>query len=361
VPHFDNDFVESNYGKDGGAAVVGRQTWGGDGTPGTGGNGGWFESEHGEGVRGWSKNQEHGAVVGVNTGNGWAVYGTSDNSGVVGVSKTWMGVYGETASTVGGSGVAGENKGSGSGVSGHGTVGNGGWFESEQGEGVRGNSKNANHGGVVGTNSAGGDGGYFESSAAGGSGLQAISHSGAAGIVAKNTGQGPALYCEPSGDNSWAGFFRGKVHVDHSIEAFDVLILGADCAEDFEIAEGDDPEPGSVMVIRGGAVLEKSTRAYDRRVAGVISGAGTYAPGIVLGRDSKTRSGVPIALAGRVFCKVDASSGDIEVGDLLTTSDTTGHAMKASEDGAAFGAVIGKALAPLRTTFGLLPILVALQ
>jgi len=44
---------------------------------------------------------------------------------------------------------------------------------------------------------------------------------------------------------------------------------------------------------------------------------------------------------------VDASYGAIEVGDLLTTSPTPGHAMKADDPMKAFGAVIGKALRPL--------------
>jgi hypothetical protein len=51
----------------------------------------------------------------------------------------------------------------------------------------------------------------------------------------------------------------------------------------------------------------------------------------------------------------------IEVGDLLTTSPTPGHAMKATDPVRAFGAVIGKALRALGDGQGLIPILVALQ
>jgi hypothetical protein len=63
----------------------------------------------------------------------------------------------------------------------------------------------------------------------------------------------------------------------------------------------------------------------------------------------------------QVYCKVDAQYAPIEVGDLLTTSPTPGHAMKAADPFKAFGAVIGKALQPLHTGQGLLPILIALQ
>jgi hypothetical protein len=45
----------------------------------------------------------------------------------------------------------------------------------------------------------------------------------------------------------------------------------------------------------------------------------------------------------------------------LTTSDTPGHAMKATDPNRAFGAVVGKALRPLDKGSGLIPILIALQ
>src|SRR5262249_45894297 len=108
--------------------------------------------------------------------------------------------------------------------------------------------------------------------------------------------------------------------------------------------------------------LYQSQRAYDKRVAGVVSGAGEFKPGIVLDKQPQSQSNrKPIALLGKVFCKVDASYAPIQVGDLLTTSDTTGHAMKANDPLKAFGAIIGKALRPLKGGQGLIPILVALQ
>ena len=70
---------------------------------------------------------------------------------------------------------------------------------------------------------------------------------------------------------------------------------------------------------------------------------------------------VPVdRFADGVFCKVDGSCGAIEVGDLLTTSHTPGHAMKATDSQRAFGAVIGKALKSWSEGSGPIPILVAL-
>jgi len=141
----------------------------------------------------------------------------------------------------------------------------------------------------------------------------------------------------------------------------DVRLVNADCAEEFEVADSEAIDAGTVMVIDGEGAVRQSTQAYDRCVAGVVSGAGSFKPGIILGKQQGCADTLPLALIGRVFCKVDADYGAIRVGDLLTTSATPGHAMRAGEAERAFGAVIGKALRPLESGRGLIPILVALQ
>ena len=141
----------------------------------------------------------------------------------------------------------------------------------------------------------------------------------------------------------------------------DVLLTGADCAEDFDVQDALELEPGTVMVIDTDQRLCASHEAYDRRVAGVLSGAGDCRPGVILGRGATRRNRMPLALTGTVFCKADAVYAPIAVGDLLTTSFTRGHAMKASDATRAFGAVIGKALQPLTEGQGLIPMLVTLH
>ncbi len=138
-------------------------------------------------------------------------------------------------------------------------------------------------------------------------------------------------------------------------------MTNGDCAEDFDVSGVAKLEPGTVMVLGNEGALSESQQAYDKRVAGVISGAGNYKPGIVLDKQQTSRNRQPIALMGKVFCKVDAQFGAIEVGDLLTTSPTPGHAMKTSDPLKAFGAVIGKALRQWTSGQGLIPILIALQ
>jgi hypothetical protein len=147
----------------------------------------------------------------------------------------------------------------------------------------------------------------------------------------------------------------------------DIVLANADCAEEFDISsESTGIEPGTVMVMDSHGRLKASSRAYDKRVAGVISGAGEYKPGIVLDkkpslRNNNDNSRLPIALVGKVYCKVDAKYSQVSVGDLLTTSPTHGHAMKATNRSKAFGAVIGKALGATKSGKGLIPILIALQ
>jgi hypothetical protein len=127
--------------------------------------------------------------------------------------------------------------------------------------------------------------------------------------------------------------------------AGDVVL--ADCAECFEVCGPDAIEPGTVMAIDEQGALRPSGRGYDKRVAGVVSGAGNYRTAIVLGESERAGNRAVVALVGKTYCKVDAGLAPIEAGDLLTSSDTPGHAMKATDPNRAFGAVIGKALKPL--------------
>ena len=155
---------------------------------------------------------------------------------------------------------------------------------------------------------------------------------------------------------------RARLHVNGSIRTTgDIVLENADCAEEFDVSEDPEIEPGMVMSLNDDATVSPSATAYDRRVAGVISGAGNYRPALVLDKRDGVRKRVPLALLGKVFCMADASENPIAVGDLLTTSQTAGHAMKATDPLRAFGAVLGKALGSLNEGRGLLPVLVALQ
>jgi hypothetical protein len=143
-------------------------------------------------------------------------------------------------------------------------------------------------------------------------------------------------------------------------------ILGADVAERFPMSDAQTPEPGHVVMIDavnpGQLCLARG--AYNTKVAGVVSGAGDTPVGAVLGNlpGIAKDSAPPVALSGRVWTWCEAASAAIEPGDLLTTSDTPGHAMKAADRDRRDGAVIGKAMTRLAAgERGLVLVLINLQ
>ena len=147
---------------------------------------------------------------------------------------------------------------------------------------------------------------------------------------------------------------------------------GADLAENFDVQATNASTGAGAAEIRPGMVvaidplnpgkLNLSQRAYDRRVAGIISGAGDVKPGMMMGQAGTLADGKhPVALTGRVYCWVDAARGAVRPGDLLTTSATPGHAMKAGNSAKAPGAIIGKAMTGLKAGKGLVLVLVTLQ
>ncbi len=145
------------------------------------------------------------------------------------------------------------------------------------------------------------------------------------------------------------------------------IMGGSDIAEQFEITKPpavDEIKPGMVVSIddENPGKLTVSERSYDKRVAGIVSGAGGIESGMIMAQNNSIADGrYPVAISGRVYCLADASEEPIEPGDLLTTSNTPGYAMKVKDYERARGAIIGKAMTPLRGGKGLVLVLVTLQ
>ncbi len=136
---------------------------------------------------------------------------------------------------------------------------------------------------------------------------------------------------------------------------------GLDYAEGFDVADETKPEPGTVLVIDAEVPgkLTVSRRAYDRAVAGIVAGANGLGSAVRL---AAGQFDCDVALAGRVYCKVDASDGPISPGDLLTTSSTPGHATVACDRNRSPGAILGKAMEPMAEgQTGRILVLVTLQ
>jgi hypothetical protein len=136
---------------------------------------------------------------------------------------------------------------------------------------------------------------------------------------------------------------------------------GSDLAEPFDM--DTDAEPGTVVVIdsENPGALRCSDGAYDRRVAGIVSGAGGVHPGLTLRQEGVLDGTHSVAIAGRVYCKAEALTNPIQPGDLLTTSGVKGYAMKATDRDKSQGAIIGKAMSSLGGGKGLVLVLVNLQ
>jgi hypothetical protein len=135
---------------------------------------------------------------------------------------------------------------------------------------------------------------------------------------------------------------------------------GSDVAENY-VSEMD-LEPGDVVSLHPEKdQIVPSQVPNDPLVIGVIS----TAPALTLG--SPRGRVFPVALCGRVPCKVVVENGPIRRGDLLTASSTPGHAMKAQpklwQDYPVFcpGTIMGKALGALSNSHGLIDVLVWLR
>lgn len=136
---------------------------------------------------------------------------------------------------------------------------------------------------------------------------------------------------------------------------------GSDLSEPFIIAE--TLEEGTVVVIdeSNPGHLKESSESYDKKVAGIVSGAGGIMTGLILKQEGMMEGTQNIALSGRVYVKTTTENGIIKPGDLLTTSSLPGHAMKATNKKQYTGAIIGKAMSSLEVDEGLVLVLVNLQ
>lgn len=293
---------------------------------------------------------KHGVLGKSDSGRG--VVGSSQESdGTFGISSTGNGVRGDTIE--GPAGVYGLGAGANS-------------------DGVRGIT-NSSSIGVAGVHGMAGDAATTINSRSGvlgesttGRGVIGVSDSndgvfGWSTSDAGLTGQSQNSYgVDALSVNSHGIFANGA---EYGLYTPDKVFAGAgynDIAEHMPAA--DDVEAADVVVIdpENDERVIKSYKANDPTVAGIIA----TDPALLIGQaDTKT----PLTLAGRVPVKASAENGPIARGDLLTTSDTPGHAMKAIPvmiNGIPFyipGTVIGKAMGELSEGTGVVIVLVMPQ
>lgn len=158
---------------------------------------------------------------------------------------------------------------------------------------------------------------------------------------------------------NWGGSGDSRIVVDEL-----QIVGGSDLAEHFDILEETiSPIPGMVVSIdpKSTGKLTITKEAYDKKVAGIISGANGVETGFFMGQSGTIADGeYPIALTGRVYVYANEEGGKIKPGDLLTTSSTYGYAMKVEDYQSAQGAIIGKAMTEIDKN-GFVLVLVNLQ
>ena len=140
---------------------------------------------------------------------------------------------------------------------------------------------------------------------------------------------------------------------------------GSDLAELFNITNHlSEIKPGYLVSIdpEQAGNLKISNEAYDNKLAGVISGANGIKPGIIMGQKGTLAHGDHnITLSGRAYVKANTTNGKIKVGDVLTSSDVPGEAMRATSNRKSEGAILGKAMTALEDESGFILVLVLNQ
>ena len=311
-------------------------------------------SPNGAGVAGFGSLN---GVYGFTTSGLGGVFGRSENTvGVRGESNTNFGVYGIGATGVYGQGGSHGGSFSGSSFGVYGLSGSGTGIFGQGG--THGGSFVGSDFGVYGQSGTG-TGGYFSGVAFGvhGYGLRGVYGQGGT-TGGEFVGAEFGIYARATLASGLAGYFDGKI----SVAVLDIR-GGSDIAEPFLVSDGNSAEPGTLLVIdeEHPGKLKVSISSYDSRVAGVVSGAGGIHPGVQLHQDGMDLGNTNVAIAGRVYCKAESFSSPIQPGDLLTTSNIPGHAMKAIDSNRSHGSVIGKAMSSLKEGTGLVLVLVNLQ
>lgn len=288
--------------------------------------------------------------------------GASGGNGVQGLAGAGNGVAGFAEGP--GNGVQG-TAGAGIGVSGQAATGRAVQGFSDSGIGVIGDSTTRGVVGTLGRTSCPGTYAVGGCGGDAGDGVVGRTGTGAAvrGTVTNALG---SIFVGLAGgtqvvriNNQGKGFFNGGTQNS-----------GADYAESMRAAEPSGKlEPGDVLAIdpRHAREVRRSRKPNSGLVAGVYSTKPSVLAVGHHGVDDSLVGEVPVAMLGVVPTKVTAQNGPIRPGDLLTTSKATGRAMKASAvrvHGVPIyptGAILGKAIEPLRHGNGTIKALVMLR
>ncbi|MBI5222098.1 MAG: hypothetical protein HY980_01200, partial [Candidatus Magasanikbacteria bacterium] len=162
------------------------------------------------------------------------------------------------------------------------------------------------------------------------------------------------LAVQNNGTNKFAISGGGNVYATAGFNANSTQYGIGDVAEYVNIVPGESVEPGDVVVadLSGVNKYERSSEAYAKNVAGIISDTGAF----VMGAGGENRAA--LALAGLVRTKVTDENGPIQAGDYLVTASRPGYAMKYDPDSGQSAAFIGLATEALSSGEGKIIVLI---
>ncbi|MBK9096054.1 MAG: hypothetical protein WAW26_15330 [Anaerolineae bacterium] len=365
-----------------GYAVYGRDT----GTSQARGYGGYFASDNGVGVYGYSaadryyNNTQAPGVYGRSL-NGVGVYGVGetthegvrgesvDGQGLHGVSTNDAGVYGYSTNDIGVYGRTGGSTGADAGV--YGLAGAGAY-------GV--------HGYQSGTSSGLGSFGETQGTGAGASGLSSSSGNGTWGYSANGNGLASMT---ARADNNYGLYTYDNLY-SLNIHSFGAAMQVVQNGDQGSLEQGDvvaiaglgDSPVDGVPLLRVAKASEANSTAvigvvYSTYAAAWLADPAAVDPTGATGRAEPIPPTGPgpvapgdyllIVVRGPCLVKANAAATPIQVGDLLASSSLAGHAARAARvtvDGVQLaipGTVFAKALAPLAAGQKLVAAYVTLQ
>jgi hypothetical protein len=266
------------------------------------------------------------------------------------------------------------------------------------GEGVHGHGSGSSTEGVLGTSEhaqgvlgisdgigfpASGVTGYAKATSGFNVGVYGVTSSpGGVGIRAENTANSATNPTARILDAVRPGDTEFKVQVNGNVYADGTFNPGSADYAELMLVEGqaDDYDFGDVLVLSSKGRVELSSKPHDTALAGVyskkpgvlgdylkIDDDGTETDAAFEARMKREGPRIAVGLMGILYVKVSAENGPIHAGDLLTTSSTPGHAMKATPilfNGVEFyrtGTILGKALEPLNSKTAVIKVLVTLR
>ena len=162
------------------------------------------------------------------------------------------------------------------------------------------------------------------------------------------------LAIQNAGTNKFLVSGGGNVYATAGFNANSTQYGIGDVAEYVNLVPGETAEAGDVVVVdlSGLNQYRKSSSAYAKNVAGVISDTGAF----VIGAGGNDRAA--LSLAGLVKVKVSNENGAIAVGDSLVTASKPGYAMKYNFASSTPAGLVGMALEKLDAEEGIITIMV---